>query len=628
MGEVLMSSDEVKTESEIDRENGEFEGNKRRKKMSGGSFVSGEAVNWESFLPTMALRVLLVEADDSTRQIVTALLRKCNYRVSAVSDGLQAWEMLKAKPHNIDLILTEVDLPSISGFALLTLIMEHEICKSIPVIMMSSQHSISTVYKCMLRGAADYLVKPLRRNELRNLWQHLIANGNTPQDESVGQKKIEAISDNNAASNRSSGCLVGGERNKEQTEKGSEAQSTCTKPDMEAEDANMENMQEFLLLPSNSQKHEVQMNFNQRLLVHEKKTGVVGACKDTKISVEAGDAVGDSPRKAIDFMGTFDRNCNSSSMNSTSKVGSSTHLDFSLGRCSPNAFENHATREKPTLWHPNSSAFTRYSSRPSQPLQSTLTSVSDQKKESGTDSEKMLPNSIDEYNSDTPSPKLTPQRNTNPLTTGTTGQLRQTEVAASCTQQVVLPVLVPSPSLANQKELACCVNPFHHPSFESNSSGQFYDRLASNTNQLTNQPLQKLDQKMNSTEDRGHISPTTDQSATSSFCNGSLSQLNGIAYGSTAASNNSNIDQEAVVRASADSKNDDVFPSPTGNSHRSIQREAALTKFRLKRKDRCFEKKVRYESRKKLAEQRPRVKGQFVRQPQADLSHYGNSSDG
>ncbi|KAG4172747.1 hypothetical protein ERO13_A11G016500v2 [Gossypium hirsutum] len=633
MGEVLMSSDEVKTESEVDRENEEFEGNKRRKIMSGGSFVSGEAVNWESFLPTMALRVLLVEADDSTRQIVTALLRKCNYRVSAVPDGLQAWEMLKAKPHNIDLILTEVDLPSISGFALLTLIMEHEICKSIPVIMMSSQDSISTVYKCMLRGAADYLVKPLRRNELKNLWQHvwrrqqLIASGNTPQDESVGQKKVEAISENNAASNCSSGCLVGGERNKEQTEKGSEAQSTCTKPDMEAEDANMENMQEFLLLPSNSQEHEVQTNFNQRLLVHEKKTGV-GACKDTEILVEAGDALGDSPRKAIDFMGTFDRNCNSSLMNSTSKVGSLTHLDFSLGRCYPNAFKNHATREKPTLWHPNSSAFTRYSSRPSQPLQSALTSASDQKKESGTDSEKMLPNSITEYNSDTASPTLTPQRNTNPLTTGTTGQLKQTEVAASCTQQVILPVLVPSPSLANQKELACCVNPFHHPSFKSNSSGQFYDRLASNANQLTNQPLQKLDQKMNSTEDRGHIYPTTDQSATSSFCNGSLSQLNGIAYGSSAASNNSNIEQVAVVRASADSKNDDVFPSPSGNSHRSIQREAALTKFRLKRKDRCFEKKVRYESRKKLAEQRPRVKGQFVRQPQADPSHYGNSSDG
>lgn len=38
---------------------------------------------------------------------------------------------------------------------------------------MSTQDSVSTVYKCMLRGAADYLVKPIRRNELRNLWQHV-----------------------------------------------------------------------------------------------------------------------------------------------------------------------------------------------------------------------------------------------------------------------------------------------------------------------------------------------------------------------------------------------------------------------------------------------------------------------
>lgn len=110
--------------------------------------------------------------------------------------------MLKGKPESVDLILTEVDLPSISGYALLTLIMEHDICKNIPVIstvtftsfffhcfemifgslsrscivffsVMSTQDSVNTVYKCMLKGAADYLVKPLRRNELRNLWQHV-----------------------------------------------------------------------------------------------------------------------------------------------------------------------------------------------------------------------------------------------------------------------------------------------------------------------------------------------------------------------------------------------------------------------------------------------------------------------
>ena len=53
---------------------------------------------------------------------------------------------------------------------------------------------------------------------------------------------------------------------------------------------------------------------------------------------------------------------------------------------------------------------------------------------------------------------------------------------------------------------------------------------------------------------------------------------------------------------------------------RKSEREAALMKFRMKKKDRCFGKKVRYESRKKLAEQRPRVKGQFVRAVNSDAS--------
>lgn len=54
--------------------------------------------------------------------------------------------------------------------------------------------------------------------------------------------------------------------------------------------------------------------------------------------------------------------------------------------------------------------------------------------------------------------------------------------------------------------------------------------------------------------------------------------------------------------------------SPEVKSGRVERREAALIKFRQKRKDRCFEKKIRYVNRKRLAEKRPRVRGQFVRQ--------------
>lgn len=56
--------------------------------------------------------------------------------VSVAADGVKAWETLKRKGHEIDLVLSEVDLPRRSGFCLLTMIMEHESCKNIPVISM------------------------------------------------------------------------------------------------------------------------------------------------------------------------------------------------------------------------------------------------------------------------------------------------------------------------------------------------------------------------------------------------------------------------------------------------------------------------------------------------------------
>uniref|UniRef100_A0A803L9C0 CCT domain-containing protein n=1 Tax=Chenopodium quinoa TaxID=63459 RepID=A0A803L9C0_CHEQI len=55
------------------------------------------------------------------------------------------------------------------------------------------------------------------------------------------------------------------------------------------------------------------------------------------------------------------------------------------------------------------------------------------------------------------------------------------------------------------------------------------------------------------------------------------------------------------------------LPSSETKLSKVDRREAALIKFRQKRKERCFDKKIRYVNRKKLAERRPRVRGQFVR---------------
>nr|GMC68318.1 two-component response regulator-like APRR5 [Ipomoea batatas] len=410
---------------------------KRDDESGGGGGGSAAVFRWERFLAKMAVRVLLVEADDSTRHIISALLRKCGYKVAAVCDGLKAWEVLKKKPHNVDLILAEVDLPSISGYALLTLIMEHDICKNIPVIMMSSQDSVSTAYGCMLRGAADFLVKPIRKNELTNLWQHVWRR----QALSSG-----AMVENNDISNG------------ECREKGSEDQSCCSKPDIDSEREMTEHIQDLL-----------QPNWDRSL-------PIVDQASDEDI---------ESCKQGIDLIGAFDDylNCNhinpSPNTSPNKQVDSaSPELDLSLTRTHPTSMLNQFV-DNHRLNHSDGSAFTPYVNK-------------------GTQKQRGL---------------------TIPIGV-------RFEGASS-------PVISPSDSPASG-------NLDSPPGLDPN-------------------PV--------------HPIPST----------------------------------------ADECRKEEVSLAQDGNSQRSSQREAALTKFRLKRKDRCFEKKVRYESRKKLAEQRPRVKGQFVR---------------
>lgn len=662
MGEVVISSEEEEVVKMVEKRNDD----------------GGGIVKWERFLPKMSMRVLLVEADDSTRQIIAALLRKCSYKVAAVADGLKAWELIIGRSENIDLILTEVELPSISGFALLTLIKEHETCKNIPVIMMSSHDSVSLVYKYMLRGATDFLMKPIRKNELTNLWQHVwrrqsqTAGGHGLQDESISPRKVEGTSENNAASYHSSGSMACNKRNKECIEKGSDAQSSSTKPDTEAESAYVENVQDlsqpkrrkFSATDMTTQMDEDCVELAQILPVHESEAGSAAATSKTanitiqneklepeqpmenvNIAREAcynNDTLVNSSREAIDLIGAFDNNrkCsyrNSSATNRMNKLENSPHLDLSLRRSQPSSSENEVTDERDALNHSNSSAFSRYGSF--QPLHSTLTSVSNQQREYGTDSDKHYGSLLPSYNSDSSCPTLLTQKSRISLATGQSGQ---TEIALPSHQQRVFPVPVPvrginfdsqstgygsilaqifcaqssaspipRPSSAGQKETSLRVNPFHQSNFVMNNSEQLYDQNAKNS---SDQITQKPEDNVDSLEDERRASPTTDRSASSSFCNGNASQPTSIGCGSLCGSNG-NINTNAVVRAAAAEGRNEGLPPHDGNFlNRSIQREAALTKFRLKRKDRCYEKKVRYESRKKLAEQRPRVKGQFVRQ--------------
>ncbi|GLJ51134.1 hypothetical protein SUGI_1088470 [Cryptomeria japonica] len=138
--------------------------------------AQGDAANGDRTSPVLdrsRVRILLCDKDPKNSQQVLELLQNCSYQVTAVNTARQVIGVLNAESQEIDLILAEVDLPKDKGFKMLKHIMREEHLRRIPIVMMSSQDEVTIVMKCLKLGAADYLVKPLRINELLNLWIHM-----------------------------------------------------------------------------------------------------------------------------------------------------------------------------------------------------------------------------------------------------------------------------------------------------------------------------------------------------------------------------------------------------------------------------------------------------------------------
>ncbi|KAF8397503.1 hypothetical protein HHK36_016420 [Tetracentron sinense] len=125
------------------------------------------------FLDRSKVRILLCDNDVKSSGEVFTLLRQCSYQVTSTWTARQVINALNAEGPDIDIILAEVDLPVAKGLKMLKYILRDTKYRHIPIIMMSAQDEVSVVVKCLRLGAADYLVKPLRTNELLNLWTHM-----------------------------------------------------------------------------------------------------------------------------------------------------------------------------------------------------------------------------------------------------------------------------------------------------------------------------------------------------------------------------------------------------------------------------------------------------------------------
>ncbi len=155
-------------------------------------------------------KILIVEDEVNLRELVKARLEENNYEVITAADGFNAiTQSRKVKP---DLIILDLMIPHIDGYAVCRLLKSTPELSSIPVIMFTARTSIDDMRRGMEMGADAYLMKPFKPEEMLAKIRELLERNESPPEAApaatqggsssggVPEKDGQASSENSAGS--------------------------------------------------------------------------------------------------------------------------------------------------------------------------------------------------------------------------------------------------------------------------------------------------------------------------------------------------------------------------------------------------------------------------------------------
>ena len=109
-------------------------------------------------------RILIVEDDDSLRQVLSMFLVKSNHDVTSASSGEDALSLIDSELEDFDLILTDLMMGRMSGLQILSHVKEKY--PQTEVILMTAFSTVETAIDAMRHGAFDYVEKPFKLEEI------------------------------------------------------------------------------------------------------------------------------------------------------------------------------------------------------------------------------------------------------------------------------------------------------------------------------------------------------------------------------------------------------------------------------------------------------------------------------
>jgi DNA-binding response OmpR family regulator len=99
-------------------------------------------------------------------------MEQMDHTYALAEDGIEALDILRQDV--FDLVLLDVMMPKMDGYQVLQHIKAEPTLQYLPVVMISADHELESVMKCIELGADDYLFKPFNTVLLRSRITHIL----------------------------------------------------------------------------------------------------------------------------------------------------------------------------------------------------------------------------------------------------------------------------------------------------------------------------------------------------------------------------------------------------------------------------------------------------------------------
>ena len=112
----------------------------------------------------MTKTILVAEDSLMLRKVACYPLEKAGYKVIEANNGIEAIENMSKT--DVDMIITDLNMPGMDGFELITYVKDNEKFKHIQIIILTTEGKKEMVMKGLTLGASSFLQKPIKPDKM------------------------------------------------------------------------------------------------------------------------------------------------------------------------------------------------------------------------------------------------------------------------------------------------------------------------------------------------------------------------------------------------------------------------------------------------------------------------------